>query len=366
MPPPLSRRQLNRATLARQLLLRRERTSVTDAVERLGGMQAQEPKPPFIGLWTRLEDFEPPDLRKALKERELIRATMMRATLHLMSAADYVSLRGGLQPVMTDAMRALGSRGKGLEVEKVTPAARVLLEKEPRNFDELRGLLQEQFPEVNDRALGYATRMHLPLAMVPTDDRWAFPAKADFTLAEEWLGNTLAEPDPAALVVRYLGAFGPASPTDFQTWCGLKGFKVVFETLDDRLETFEDERGRTLFDLPGAPRPDEDEPAPPRFLPEFDNLMLAHSDRTRVIADEHKPEVVTKNLRVRATFLWDGFAAGTWKAERKKTKATLHLSPFAKLSGRAVNELSEEGTRLLALLEPDAPTHEIKVNSPQG
>ena len=168
MPPTLTLQQLNRATLARQLLLEREKISVVEAVERLGGMQAQEAKPPFIGLWARLENFDPEDLREALHARELVRASMMRATLHLMGAADYAALRSTLQPVMTDAMRALGARAKGLDLDQVLPAARKLLEKGPRDFNELRALLAEQFPHVNDRALGYGVRMNLPLAMVPT------------------------------------------------------------------------------------------------------------------------------------------------------------------------------------------------------
>ncbi|MGH8938857.1 MAG: winged helix DNA-binding domain-containing protein, partial [Actinomycetes bacterium] len=188
-------------------------------------------------------------------------------------------------------------------------------------------------------------------------------AKADFTLADAWLEKPLADPDPEALVLRYLAAFGPAAAADFQTWGALKGAKGVLEGLRDRLEVFEDERGRELFDLPDAPRPDANAPAPPRFLPEFDNLVLSHSDRTRVLADEHRPAVVTKNLRVRATFLWDGFVAGTWKVERKRTKATLLLTPFEKLPKRAVAELAEEGEALLAFVEEDAPTYDVKVDA---
>lgn len=363
MTATLSRRQLNRATLARQLLLVREKASVVEAVERLGGMQAQEPKHPSIGLWTRLEGFDSQDLRDALHERDLVRASMMRATLHVMSAQDYAALRTTLQPVMADAMRALGPRAEGLNVDEMLPAARKLLEQEPRNFDELRGLLQQEFPEVNERALGYATRMHLPLAMVPTQDRWAFPAKSDFTLADKWLGEPLADPDPEALLLRYLAAFGPATAADMQTWSGMKGQKAVMKGLCDRLEVFEDENGREIFDLPDAPRPEEDAPAPPRFLPEFDNLVLSHSDRTRVLADEHRPAVVTKNLRVRATFLWDGFVAGTWKVERKNAKATLHIEPFEKLPRRAAKELAEEGEALLGFVEEDAPTYDVKVDA---
>ena len=143
--------------------------------------------------------------------------------------------------------------------------------------------------------------------------RWGFPPVADFTLADAWLGEPLATDDaPEPLVLGYLAAFGPATAADAQTWSGLTGIKPVLERLRPQVRVFRDERGRELFDLPAAPRPDDDVPAPPRFLPEFDNLVLSHADRTRVLADEHRGFVVTKNLRVRATFLWDGFACGTW------------------------------------------------------
>jgi DNA glycosylase AlkZ-like len=235
------------------------------------------------------------------------------------------------------------------------------VKKEPRDFNELRGLLAKEFPKVNERALGYAVRTHLPLVMVPTDDRWAFPSVARFTLAETWLDTKLSgDGAPDELVRRYLAAFGPASAADFQTWSGLKGMKSVFTGLRDELEVFEDEQGRELFDLPKAPRPGDDVPAPPRFLPEFDNLVLAHADRTRLLADEHRGAVVTKNLRVRATFLWDGSVAGTWKVERKRKAATLLLSPFESLPKRATKALAEEGEALLRFVEEDAESFEVK------
>lgn len=361
MPSTLSGRRLNRATLARQLLLQRERVPVPEAIERLGGMQAQEPKPPFIGLWSRIEGFAASDLHQALHSRAVVRASAMSATLHLMGAGDYLALRTALQPVMAQAMRALGSRAKGLELDEVLPAARELLEEEPRDFDRLRKELSRRFPEVNERPLGYATRMNLPLAMVPTQDRWAFPSKAAFTPADAWLGRPLAGPDPEGLVLRYLAAFGPATPADMQTWSGMKGARGVLEALRDRLETFEDEHGRELFDLPDAPRPEEDDQAPARLLPEFDNLVLAHYDRTRVLADRHRAVVVTKNLRVRATFLSDGFVAGTWRTERKGKRATLTLTPFKRLRKGAAGELEEEAERLLPFVEDDAATRAVKL-----
>jgi DNA glycosylase AlkZ-like len=358
----LTLRELNRATLARQLLLEREKVSAGEAVGRLAGMQAQEAKHPFAGLWSRVEGFGRDDLKSALNEREVVRATLMRATLHLMSAADYAAFRTAVAPALTAAMTgALRGRDQGLDLKKLLPVARKLVKQEPRDFNELRGLLAKEFPKVNERALGYAVRTHLPLVMVPTDDRWAFPSVARFTLAETWLDTKLSgDGAPDELVRRYLAAFGPASAADFQTWSGLKGMKSVFTGLRDELEVFEDEQGRELFDLPKAPRPGDDVPAPPRFLPEFDNLVLAHADRTRLLADEHRGAVVTKNLRVRATFLWDGSVAGTWKVERKRKAATLLLSPFESLPKRATKALAEEGEALLRFVEEDAESFEVK------
>lgn len=355
MTETLGNRALGRATLARQLLLAREEISVAAAVERLGGMQAQEPKPPFLGLWTRVAGFEAADLHAALHDRSVVRATAMRGTLHLMAAADYREFRTALQPMLDAALRVLGDRAEGLDLGKVVPAARSHLEKGPLTFNEVRALLQEDFPEVNDRALGYAVRLCVPLVMVPTDDRWGFPRTSAFTLADAWLGGP-PSPDPAveALVLRYLAAFGPASAADAQAWSGLPALGEVLDRLRPRLRTFTDDAGRELFDLPDAPRPDPDSPAPARFLPEFDNLVLAHADRRRIIADAHRPFLTTKNLRVRSVFLWDGLAAGVWESEYKRKVATLRLRPFAPLPYAALDALTDEGQALLRFTEPGA------------
>ena len=358
----LTVRQLGRATLARQMLLERASAGVAEAVGRLAGMQAQEARPPFAGLWSRVEGFTRGDLHAALHDRAVVRATWLRATLHLVTADDYLALRPTLLPGLGDALRVLGKRAEGLEPEKVLPVARELLAEAPRTFGELRPLLAERFPEANDRTLGYATRLLLPLVMVPSDDRWGFPSVASFTLADEWLGKPVAEDEAREKLARaYLAAFGPAAAADMQTWAGMKGAKAVLDGLGDELRTFKDERGRVLYDLPDAPRPDPDTPAPPRFLPEFDNLVLAHDDRTRVLPPEAKGLVVTKNLRVRATFLLDGMAAGTWAVTVKRRTATMTLMPFAKLTKRAVGELEPEAGALLAFLEPDATTRAVEI-----
>ena len=364
----LTREDLNRATLARQMLLAREVVSPVAAVERLCGMQAQEPRPPFVGLWTRLARFERGNLHQALHERTVVRGTLMRGTLHLMSASDYAAHRMTVQPVLNRGIGILGERAAGLEIAAVLPVAQRLLSERPRTFTDLRAALVAQFPDVDARALGFTARMLLPLLMLPTEDRWSFPAESRFGLAEEWLGAPLAGADDAeALVLRYLAAFGPATVADFQQWSGLQGMKPVLEALRPRLVVVRSDRKRELFDLPNAPRPAAATPAPVRLLPEFDNLLLSHADRTRVLPDAYRRLVLgAKNGRIPATFLVDGFVAGTWRAERKRGVATLTLSPFAALAKGIARDLEQEGDALLRFLEPDAASLDVTVNPPVG
>ena len=354
----LSAKAVNRATLARQVLLEREQTSAVDVIGRLAGMQGQEPKHPYVGLWSRITGFEEAELDRAVQDRTVVRATMFRGTLHLVTAADYLRFRTTVSPVLEAGLKVLGDRGAGLEPDKVVAAAEKLLAKEPLTFTEVRDALQEQFPEVNERALGFCTRMLVPLVMYPADVRWSWTANSRFTPAEEWIGKKLHKrAEPLELVTRYLQAFGPATPADFQTWSGLQKAKPLFDELD--LATFTDEAGKTLYDVPDGPRPDEDTPAPVRFLPEFDNVLLSHAKRERIIADEHKPHVFTKNLRVKATYLVDGLVAGLWTAEKKRGVATLTVTPFGKLLKKTQAELEREGAALIRFLEPDAKTHEV-------
>jgi hypothetical protein len=360
----LTLRELNRATLARQLLLDRAELGPVAAVARLAGVQAQEPRPPFVGLWTRLAGFRREDLLGALHDRSVVRATMMRGTLHLVTADDYVAWREPAGEVLEAGLRVLGTRAEGLDVAALLATARDVLAEGPLTFTQLRPLLHAAFPAVDERALGFTVRMYLPLVMVPTEHRWGFAAAAAFTPADGWLGRSPGgDGGTAAMMLRYLAAFGPASVADAQAWSGLKGLKPVVEGLD--LVRFTDERGRTLYDLPDAPRPDADTPAPARFLPDFDNLVLAHDDRTRVIADEHRGLVATKNLRIRATFTWDGVVAGTWTVQRKRGAATLVVAPFAPLPVGAAEELHREGEDLLRFAEEDATTYEVSFQPPR-
>jgi hypothetical protein len=363
--PTLTSRELNRATLARQMLLARERVAPSAAVERLVGLQAQLARPPFVGLWTRVADLRREDVLALLHRRELVRATAMRATLHLMRAEDYAALRGSLQPALTRGLTARGERARGLDLAALEAEGRAFFgARAVASFDELRGhleTLETQLPPGDVRAMAYAIRLRLPLVQVPDDSGWGFGAAAPFTLADSWLGREVQGEDAPAreLVLRYLGAFGPATPGDAQVWSGLAGLREVFAALRPELAIFRDERKRELFDLPGAPHPDADTPAPVRFLPEFDNFVLSHDDRTRLLADEHRARVVSKNLQVRATFLVDGRVAGTWKIERKKKTAKLVLEPFAALARSTKKELGAEGEALLAFAEEDAATREL-------
>ncbi|BDI30042.1 hypothetical protein CCAX7_20930 [Capsulimonas corticalis] len=361
----ITQTELNRALLARQWLLRREPATALAAIEHLAALQAQEAKPPYVGLWTRLESFAREDLNALLRARLAVRATMMRATIHLMSARDFLEWRTAIQPVLTGGMQSvLKDRMADVDMAALLAGAREFFGNAPSTFDDLRNAYAAADPECDTRALAYAVRLHLPLVMAPTDAPWGYPSAAQFTLVETWLG---AHPSPAEaqddLALRYLAAFGPASVADFQTWSGLKGAKAIFERLRHQLQAFRDERKRELFDIPNAPRPEAGDAAPARFLPEFDSALLAHADRSRVIADEYRPLVVTKNLRVLATFLVDGYVAGTWTTERKKRSATLILKPFAPLPQAVKEELSAEGHRLLRFMEEDAETCDVQISS---
>lgn len=345
------------------MLLERKATTALAAIEHLVAMQAQVAKPPFVGLWTRLQGFRRAELAEALRSRRVVRVTSLRGTLHLMTSADYLGLRGALQPMLTRGTQSiLRERASALDMETLDAEARTFFGRAPATFDALRAHLKSKFPKGDERAMAYAIRNHLPLVQVPTDAVWAFPAAADFALADGWLSKRVPTAASSAerLVLRYLAAFGPATPADAQAWSGLGGLREVFESLRPTLVTFRDERKRELFDLPDAPRPDPDTPAPLRFVADFDNLVLSHDDRTRIMADEHRSRVTTKNLQVRATFLVDGFVAGTWRSERKRKTAVLLMEPFGAVAKRLRSQLEDEGQALLGFLEEDATEHEVR------
>jgi hypothetical protein len=359
-------RALNRALLARQHLLAREPTTPQRVVERLAGLQAQIPRPPFIGLWTRLARFARRDLIERLHDMSIVRATMMRGTIHLMSAADYLAFRPVLHESLVRGPASLFRRQLAtLDLPVLVASGREFFARS-NTFDAFRKhIAAANGPDVDARALAYFVRMHVPLVQVPTGDPWAYPASADFVLADDWLGARVSiDPAPAhELVRRYLAAFGPATPADAQAWSGLQGLRAVFEDLRPELVTMRDERKRELFDLPDSPRPEAESPAPVRFLPEYDNVLLGHKDRTRIIDDAHRPIISTANLMIRATYLVDGRVAGTWRVEKSRSTATLLLEPFGRLTKAIRAELEREGEELLEFVEPEAAARQVRVSA---
>ncbi len=365
----LGPRALNRATLERQMLFSRRKLSAVEAIEHLVGMQAQAPYPPYVGLWTRLEDFRSESLARLIENRQAVRIALMRNTVHLVSARDCLKLRPLVQQVIERGLRSGRSeseRLEGVDLEALVTAGRALLEERPRTAKELGELLRERWPGREAASLARAVRHLVPLVQVPPHGVWGKGGPAAHATAEAWLGRPL-DPDPSLeeLVLRYLGAFGPATVKDAQTWSGLTRLGGVFEQLRPRLLTFRDERGRELFDLPDAPRPDPETPAPPRFVPEFDNLILSHADRARVIADKHRRAISSKNGMVPATVLVDGFVRGTWKTERARGKATLVVEPFGPLPKADRDALAEEGERLVRFVGQGAEAFEVRLAEPQ-
>ncbi|WP_226485351.1 winged helix DNA-binding domain-containing protein [Streptomyces parvulus] len=348
--PVLGIRALNRATLARQLLLGRAEMPAEAAVAHLVGLQALNVKPPYHALAARLDGFTPRDLSEAMAGRRVARLVTLRSTIHTHTADDCLTLRPLVQAARDRELHAFRKGLAGVDLDRLAVLARELVEEEPRTMGQLREALLTEWPHADPRSLAVAARCRLPLVQVTPRGLWERSGQVRLTTAEHWLARP-ARPAPApdGTVLRYLGAFGPASVKDMQTWAGLTRLREVFERLRPRLVTFRAPDGTELFDLPDAPRPDPDTPAPPRFLPEFDNLLLSHADRARVVPPAHKGRTWTGNQAHRV-LLVDGFAAGLWKTEDD----TLVVEPFGRLTKEDRARIAAEGERMLAVLHPEA------------
>lgn len=360
MPQVLTRRALNRATLDRQLLLRRSPMTAVEALEHLVGLQAQTPQTWYVGLWTRLEQFDPAELSDRLRDREIVRIAMMRATIHLVTARDCHAHRHLFDIVIERNMRgAFGKNLVGLDLGELVKAGRALLEEQPLTFSELGARLAKRWPGRDPASLAQALRGMAPLVQVPPRGLWQTSGKAAHTTAEHWLGQALdGKGTVDELVVRYLAAFGPASVKDMQTWSGLTRLNEVVARLGSRLATFTGEDGRELFDLPDAPRPDPDTPAPARFLYDYDNLFLSHADRSRVATQDYGVQEYPDNVQPRLILL-DGFTYGSWTTARTRRHATLTIRPFRPYTDEEQATLTREGTDLLAFCEPKADTYTV-------
>jgi hypothetical protein len=353
----LDRRALNRALLARQMLARRVRSPVDQALEVLVGMQAQEPQAPYVGLWTRLEGFDPAELSELVVTGAAVRGALMRATLHLVTARDWARLRPLMDRVLARGFSSspFSKQVADVDLTAVLAFGRELLAEEPRTRGELGPLLAARF-RGDPTALAYAVSYLEPLVQVPPRGLWRRGGQARWSTARAWLGLPSREaPSLEDLVVRYLRAFGPATVQDMQAWCGLTHLGQVVEALRGQLRTFEDEQGRELLDVPGAPLPDRETKAPPRFLPPFDNAILSHADRARIIGAEER-QVVNRD-RLMRTFLVDGFVAGTWQLD----PAGLEIRPLRTLTDADCCALEEEAARLVAFLAPEETAPQIRL-----
>ena len=293
-----------------------------------------------------------------------MRIAVMRGTLHLVTAQDCLTLRPLIQPALSRALYTGSRYGRvldGLDADELLALGRTLLEEQPRTLGQLRTLLGERWPDRDANSLAYSVHYLLPLIQVPPRGLWGKSGQPICTTAEAWLGQPLAaEPSLDEMVLRYLAAFGPASVQDVQTWSGLTGLRETLERLRPGLPTFRDGRGRTLFDLPDAPRPDPETPAPPRFLPEYDNVLLSHADRARVVDEELRRRFVAENGII-STVLVDGFVGATWKLVRERGTATLRVQPLRPLAKSDAVAIAEEGNRLLHFLAVDAATRDVQV-----
>ena len=363
--PPLTRRDLNRATLARQLLLRRERLGVAEAVGRLGALQAQRPRAPYVALAARLDGFRREHLSRALHEREVVRATLMRETLHLVTAADYPHDAAAMAPYF----RTLRAQylPDGVTMERVVELAGHVTETlvEPLEATALRPRVAELEPEIADERVWRRVRTNAAIVHVPGDELHCFGPRNRFVSASAWLGTVQADEAEGLrrLVRRYLAAFGPSTRADVAAWTGLAVTTIApaLDALEPELERLRDERGREFLDLRAAPRPPGETAAPLRLLGEWDNVLLAHADRTRMFDDETRRRVIRKNGDVMPTIVVDGFVAGTWWWKRRNDVATLQTTPFVTLTKAQRAELEREAALVLPVLEPAAARLEVEV-----
>ena len=330
-------------------------------VKHLVGMQAQIPANPYVALWSRLEDFDPATLSQLITDRAAVRTSLMRTTLHLVTARDCLAMRPVIQPVLERGFYSgspFARNLQGADIAAVIEGGRALLEERPLSTAQLGNLLHERWPRHDASSLAYAVRYLVPLVQLPPRGTWNASSGPIWSTVHSWLGQPVgADATPDQLVLRYLAAFGPSSVADIRAWSWLTAVREVVDRLRPRLMTFRNESGVELFDLPDAPRPDAETPSPVRFLPEYDNLVLSHADRSRVL-----PEAFRKRGAIGApTFLVDGFVSGTWRLRMDDGTARLAIAPYEKLAAHARDEVIAEAGRLAAFLAPDASRRDVVV-----
>ena len=381
--PVLSQQALNRATLARQMLLARHDLPAAAALTRLAGMQSQAPDAPYVGLWSRLARFRPGELAGLISARQAVRIPLMRTTIHLVTADDALMLHPLVRPVHARmfASNAFARNIAGVDPDALRAAGRALLAEKPRTRAELAPLLAARWPGYDPASLAYGVTYSEPVVQVPPRGLWGQTGPSAWAPAEDWIGRPF-DPAPSAerMVLRYLAAFGPATVADIQAWSGLTKLTEITERLRPDLCAFTGPGGAELFDLPDAPRPDPDTPAPPRFLPEYDNLLLSHADRSRVNPGGHPVPLYPGNGGRCGMLLLDGRFRGTWRitigastsetagsknaggrGSRPEQTATLRIQPFGAVPGADEAALAREGAALLGFVAGPAAHPDVRL-----
>lgn len=361
MPEVLTNRKLNRATLARQMLLQRSDMTTVEAVHFLGGLQAQQSNDPYIGLWSRLDGFMHEALTALIVDKTLARATTMRGTLHLHTADDLIGFRALVQNYLMATWRSgFRKRFAGQDEAAVHREGLKVLKKGPTTIGAVGTALKAKFPEAEALALQVFVQMSETLIQVPPTRIWGNGSPPLLERAEVWLGKRKPALSRIDLVRRYLVAYGPASINDMQIWCRLTKLSVEFKALEKELVVFEGEDGRMLYDLPDAPRPPADTPAPVRFLPLYDNAYLGYDNRRRMI-DERTASGINLFENFKPAVLIDGVIGAGYVVSRKKDAARLEIEPYHKLTKKQVREIEAEGEPFLRFMEEGAASYVIDV-----
>ena len=361
MTKPLTHKDLNRATLARQFLLERSDTGISEAVGFLVGLQAQQSNDPYIALWSRLKGFRHEDLTQLITDRELIRATSMRGTLHLHTADDMIGIRSLVSPFLQQMWRSNFQKRFGdHDPGKVIAAGRKLLDKGSMSAGDLNKALLAKFPGGEAIALSVLLQVHDILVQIPPTRIWGNSSAPILTRIENWVPEPHNRPMALRdLVRRYIRAFGPVNAADMATWSRLTRIGPEFEAIKKELVTFEDVDGRTLYDFPDAPRPQADTPAPIRFLPLYDNVYLGYENRRRMLSEE-TAHLINMFQNFKPAVLIDGTANAGWTISVKKGEAVLEIEPYRKLLKREMREIEAEGSAFLRFMKADARSSDIR------